>query len=195
MVETLRIHSKLPNSRANGPGVRAVIWLQGCAIGCPACFNPALHKSDGGRQERTDDLFNWLACIKKITGITISGGEPTEQLPGLLSLLKRIKLETNLSILLFSGSPLDRILSLPDGDKLVSLLDVLIDGPFDPKKSNPPGTWPSSANQKIHLLTQRYKTSDFSGLPDSEVIINERGEVMESGMAASTYMTAFRRFT
>ncbi len=180
--KTLIVHSKLSLSRANGPDLRAVVWLQGCSVGCPGCFNPALQKMDGGRQESIDALFRWLIAIKNITGVTISGGEPTDQLPGLLSLVRRIKQETELSILLFSGKTLEQLLSFPDGSALISLLDVLIDGPYDLKKSNAPGMWPSSTNQKIRLLTDRHKKTDFSKLAVCEVVITEHGEVMESGM-------------
>src|SRR3972149_712339 len=41
----LRLHALLPRSRANGPGMRAVIWFQGCTRGCPGCFNPETHAS------------------------------------------------------------------------------------------------------------------------------------------------------
>jgi len=44
----LRVHSMLETSRVNGPGRRAVIWLQGCSLGCKKCWNPATHLSDGG---------------------------------------------------------------------------------------------------------------------------------------------------
>lgn len=91
--------------------------------------------------------------------------------------------KTNLSILLFSGRTIDQITSLLGGDKLISLVDVLIDGLYDVKKANPTGTWPSSSNQKIHFLTNHYSITDFSNLPSYEVLITEDGEVIESGFS------------
>ena len=44
------IHAIEPRSRANGPGVRFVVWLQGCTLGCPGCFNPSTHAAAGGRE-------------------------------------------------------------------------------------------------------------------------------------------------
>lgn len=35
-----RLHAVVPRSAANGPGVRYVVWSQGCALACPGCFNP-----------------------------------------------------------------------------------------------------------------------------------------------------------
>ncbi len=179
---SLRIHSTVEKSRANGPGVRAVVWVQGCPFTCPGCFNPGLKDPKGGNEVTVEDLFQWIRSVKGIEGITISGGEPTEQIPALVALLERVKEETNLSVLLFSGRTLKEILSLPMGDRLVSLLDVLIDGPYDPALANPPGVWPSSSNQQIHLLTSRYAASDFSNLPFQEVVIAADGEIVESGL-------------
>jgi pyruvate-formate lyase-activating enzyme len=45
MDATLRLHQFLPSSHTNGPGLRAVLWVQGCSLGCPRCFNPATHSA------------------------------------------------------------------------------------------------------------------------------------------------------
>ncbi|MFH1562957.1 MAG: 4Fe-4S single cluster domain-containing protein [Nitrospirota bacterium] len=179
--ETLLIHSKLASSRANGPGERAVIWLQGCPFRCAGCFNPELRKPKAGKEIGVNELFEWLSNINGISGLTLSGGEPTEQIPALLPFLKRIREKTTLSVLLFSGRSIEQITSLSGGNKLLSLVDVLIDGRYDPDRANPPGILPSSSNQKIHFLTNRYSMADFSNLPFYEVFISEEGEVIETG--------------
>ena len=101
---------------------------------------------------------------------------------GLLSLLKCIRKGSSLSVLLFSGRYLKEIREIPRGPKILRLADVLVDGPYDPDSAGLPGVWPSSAGQKIHFLTNRYKISDFAELPDCEVVISGKGEVVESGM-------------
>src|SRR5262245_10990749 len=103
MNATLRLHAFIPFSRANGPGTRAVIWSQGCTLNCPGCFNPETHSFKGGEEVSVDDLFRRLASIgERIEGITISGGEPLQQLHPLLAFLRRVRGETNLSVLLFT---------------------------------------------------------------------------------------------
>lgn len=184
MNKTLRINSRLSRSRANGPGLRAVIWFQGCSLGCPRCFNKGLNNPNEGIDIETDELFQWLVSLKGISGITLSGGEPTEQIPALLPFLEKVRNKTRFSMLLFSGRYLGQILSLAGGERLISLLDVLIDGAYNHRQANPPGIWPSSANQKIHFLTSRYTTEDFTNLPCSEVIINDDGNVIKSGIFA-----------
>jgi anaerobic ribonucleoside-triphosphate reductase activating protein len=100
----LRIHHFLPLSYTNGPGARAVIWVQGCSLGCPGCFNPETHPTRGGEQLSIDTLFDRITALgNTIEGITLSGGEPLQQRPAVTHLLRRIRLETPLSTLLFSG--------------------------------------------------------------------------------------------
>jgi anaerobic ribonucleoside-triphosphate reductase activating protein len=50
-----RIHAVLPRSAANGPGLRFVIWSQGCTLACPGCFNPRTHPA-GGEPRTAGDL-------------------------------------------------------------------------------------------------------------------------------------------
>ena len=57
MSTRLRLHAFLPRSRANGPGTRAVIWVQGCSLGCPGCFNPKTHAFSGGEEVPVEELF------------------------------------------------------------------------------------------------------------------------------------------
>ena len=48
-----RLHAVAPRSAANGPGVRYVVWSQGCALRCPGCFNPKTHSGAGAGTVRT----------------------------------------------------------------------------------------------------------------------------------------------
>ena len=52
----IRLHAFESASRANGPGLRAVVWFQGCTLGCPGCFNPGTHNASGGYDSDTDTL-------------------------------------------------------------------------------------------------------------------------------------------
>ena len=103
-MESIRIHQKISGSRANGPGNRAVIWVQGCSLNCPGCFNPKTHEEESGEILSVEDLFNWILSLdERIEGITISGGEPLQQLKPILTLLQRVKSETTLTTFMFSG--------------------------------------------------------------------------------------------
>jgi anaerobic ribonucleoside-triphosphate reductase activating protein len=181
---------KLARSASNGPGTRAVIWVQGCSLDCPACYNPGLRPLHDGEEVSTTELASWAQSLSGIEGISISGGEPTDQLPGILELLDNLRgCRSGLSVLLFSGRSLEQILDLEDGKRLIAGLDVLVDGPYDHLKANPAGVWPSSSNQRIHLLTGRYQMADFKSIPEAEVQIAPDGTVCMTGLGGFTILT------
>jgi len=100
----LRIHQFLPVSYANGPGCRAVLWVQGCPLHCPGCFNPNTHAFGQGQWVRVDELAARISALGPgLEGISISGGEPLMQAPALVELLRHIKRHTLLSVILFTG--------------------------------------------------------------------------------------------
>ena len=51
---TLRVHAQMESSQVNGPGRRAVIWVQGCSLGCTGCFNKRSHSTAGGHEVKCD---------------------------------------------------------------------------------------------------------------------------------------------
>ncbi|MFH1265139.1 MAG: 4Fe-4S single cluster domain-containing protein, partial [Planctomycetota bacterium] len=81
----IRLHAFEPASRANGPGLRAVVWFQGCTLRCPGCFNPGTHNPLSGHESDTATLAaEILAIRRKIEGVSVSGGEPFQQPEALL---------------------------------------------------------------------------------------------------------------
>lgn len=182
MENSLRIHHFEPLSYSNGPGRRAVLWLQGCTLSCSGCFNPSTHTISGGKPVLISDLLNKIFRIHpKIEGLTISGGEPLQQLKPLLSFLTQIRNETGLSIILFSGFTFEEIGAMPQLDQLVYLVDVLIAGRYDHTvPSNNP--WIGSGNKTIHFFSSRYSMDDLQRVPSAEIIIQPNGEIISSGI-------------
>ena len=76
----MRVHAKIERSTANGPGARAVVFLQGCSLACPGCQNPETHHPNRGEFMTSVELAYWILTRPGITGVTFSGGEPLEQL-------------------------------------------------------------------------------------------------------------------
>lgn len=182
MIEHIKLHHFLPTSRANGPGLRAVVWLQGCTLGCPGCFNPQTHSHLDGYWISIDQLFSQnIALQSQIEGITFSGGEPLQQMRPLLKLLQRLRNETALSILLFSGYTLNEIERMPTGKQLLGLVDVLIAGRYVQDQPGSGGLI-ASGNQQIYTLSQRYSTKDLEQTPSTEVILTPDGEILLSGI-------------
>jgi anaerobic ribonucleoside-triphosphate reductase activating protein len=184
----LRINYFLPLSHANGPGARAVIWVQGCTLGCPGCFNPQTHPPDGGELVPVDGLFERIAALgDTIEGISVSGGEPLQQPRPLLALLRRVRRETPLSVLVFTGYAWEEIQRIPAAGALLACVDMLIAGRYDDSQrlalENVEERFlRSSANQTVHLLTGRYRMDDLRSVPAAEAIVTVEGEVLVSGV-------------
>jgi anaerobic ribonucleoside-triphosphate reductase activating protein len=182
VLRRLRINGFLPRSRANGPGLRAVLWVQGCSLACPGCFNPETHSFTGGHFVSPDDLFRRIASLEgSIEGITISGGEPLQQRRPLLALLRRLRRETALSVLVFTGFTWDEVRGLPDADALLACIDVLIAGRYDGTQHLARGLR-GSANKTVHFLTNRYTPDDLETVPPAEVFITPGGAIQLTGI-------------
>ena len=175
----VRLHAVEPRSRANGPGTRFVVWLQGCTLGCPGCFNPTTHEA-GGREVSIGELAVQLAATAGIEGLTLSGGEPLQQPEAALALLLAAR-GLGLSTLVFSGYTLDEIRALPGGPEVLAQIDVLVDGRYVSGERFATGLR-GSANQRIRLLTARYSLADVEATPVAEIRIGPTGEVVLTGV-------------
>ena len=184
-----RIHAVEPRSRANGPGVRFVVWFQGCTLGCPGCFNPATHAvapgpgSPGSPKETPiAELAAAMAaaCASGATGLSLSGGEPLQQPEAARALLDAAR-ALGLSTLAFSGYTIDEIRGLPGGPDVLARLDVLIDGRYVAGERLATGLR-GSANQRIHLLTDRHSLAEIEATPVAEIRIGPTGEVILTGV-------------
>jgi anaerobic ribonucleoside-triphosphate reductase activating protein len=178
----LRLHHFEPSSTSNGPGHRAVVWVQGCTLGCPGCFNPLTHSRQAGEIVDTTKLGDEILHIgPAIEGITISGGEPLQQTSAVVDLLTNLKKRSQLSVVLFTGFTWEEIQHMPAAQPLLALVDVFIAGRFQMDKRIAHSLIGSS-NKTMHFLTQRYNQRDFSVVPEAEIFIDANGEVELSGI-------------
>jgi len=187
--DSLNVHAMLPRSRANGPGHRFVLWLQGCSLGCPGCFNPDTHSVEPRLVLPVDEVVRRITGERGIDGVTVSGGEPFQQPHGLLGLLRLLRPSrsprgvpgsTSLSVLVFSGYAIEEILAQALGPEILERVDVLIDGRYVEERRID-GHLRGSANQRAHFLTDRYRPGDLVGLPRAEVVVDAAGGVVGTG--------------
>jgi anaerobic ribonucleoside-triphosphate reductase activating protein len=177
----LRLHAFEPRSAANGPGLRAVLWVQGCTLGCAGCFNPETHPR-GGDDVSVAELFGRILALgEAIKGVTVSGGEPLQQRRAILTLLARVRAETSLSTIVFTGYAWPELASMPDLAALRHCVDVLIAGRYDATRRVARGLLGSS-NKTVHLFSDRYTLDDLDTVPDAELIIRPDGGLVISGI-------------
>lgn len=178
----LRLHAFEPQSAANGPGIRAVLWVQGCTLGCPGCFNPETHPRRGGDEISVDELFGRIRALgDRIEGVTVSGGEPLQQRRAVLALLTRLRAETPLSTIVLTGYTWPEVTRMPDLAALQCCVDVLIAGRYDATQRAAHGLRGSS-NKTIHLFSNRYTLHDLDTVPHAEIIIRPNGELTITGI-------------
>ena len=117
------------DSFVDGPGIRMVLWTQGCPHHCEGCHNPQTHDPQKGTKFSIDALISQIQNEPLQSGLTLSGGEPFLQSEELIPIVKAAKAK-GLSLWAYSGYTFEELLQDEKKRKLLELLDVLVDGRF-----------------------------------------------------------------
>ncbi|MBY0375933.1 MAG: radical SAM protein [Bryobacteraceae bacterium] len=183
------VHARTDASNVNGPGRRAVVFVQGCRLGCQGCWNPRTHALAGDKRG-VDELARWIVHCREssgISGLTFSGGEPMHQAPELLALAQKVRAAIpDLSFGMFSGYSERELddgsywtLAETDADLRRSVwqelrlhLDFAVLGRYnDQQRTAEPLR--TSRNQVLRHYSPRYTEADF-GPPEIEVTIESQ---------------------
>lgn len=171
-----------------GPGQRIGIWFQGCSIRCPGCISADTWSQKTADMTVTELLERIGPQLNHADGVTISGGEPFEQFPALLDLLRSIRprLQHRKDILVYSGLTMAELQSRIRA--LGGLVDALITGPYVSEAGQ---TRPlmGSDNQELHLLTElgRANFADYLRLRNStddrfDLLVDDDGTAWMAGI-------------
>ena len=148
----LRIAGILNDSIVDGPGLRFVVFAQGCTFNCPGCHNLETHPLDGGRGVYLDDILRDINKNPLLDGLTISGGEPFIQAEVFAILAEKVKAQ-GLNVWVYSGYTLEELLSGMDKNpawkSLLDKADVLVDGRFILAERTLDEAFKGSRNQRI----------------------------------------------
>lgn len=148
----IRIAGTVEDSIVDGPGLRFVVFVQGCPHRCEGCHNPETHDFSGGRLTDTDALFEQCMENPLCGGVTFSGGEPFCQPEALFQLGSRFKAEGK-HLMCYSGWTFEELLKKAETDKstkkLLEILDILVDGRFDISRRSLSLKYRGSSNQRL----------------------------------------------
>ncbi len=148
----LRISGIVRESVVDGPGIRFVVFTQGCPHHCPGCHNPATHPFEGGKLVETSQILTEVDKNPLLKGVTLSGGEPFCQ-PGPLAELAREAHRRGLDVITYSGYTLEQLLEKEQEEPAVGELlretDVLVDGRFLEAEKSLLLKFRGSKNQRI----------------------------------------------
>lgn len=158
MVDTFRIHNVAYRTKVLGPGERTAIWFQGCNRRCKGCMSDSSRPLNGGKLASISKLCDVIFSQTGIEGVTISGGEPFLQPEALYSLLKRIRNNSSLGVIVYTGFTLEQLKDLGNSwvNKILNgYVDLLIDGEYV-DELNDGKSLKGSSNQRVLFLTDRY---------------------------------------
>ena len=136
------------DSVVDGPGLRTVIWTQGCIHNCEQCHNPETHDFNGGQLVPVG--FVTYEVLKRKQNITFSGGDPFLQPKQCASIASCAK-HNGLNVWAYSGFTYEQLVSFnnPDIDNFLDNIDVLVDGKFDIKQKSLDCQYRGSTNQRL----------------------------------------------
>lgn len=146
----LRVSGIVDESIVDGPGLRYVVFTQGCPHHCKGCHNPQTHSFEGGFLLSAEAALGQLQENPLLSGITLSGGEPFEQAEALCALAEGAK-ALGKNVMTYTGYVFEDLLARNDSwtDRLLDLTDTLVDGPYKEELRDLELQFRGSANQRL----------------------------------------------
>lgn len=141
------------DSIVDGPGLRAVLWTQGCIHNCKGCHNSKTHDLLSGFEVDTSTIFKEIEKLKLHRGVTLSGGEPFLQSEALAEVAKTCK-DNDLDVWVYTGYTFEELTDKKNPSyfnnlNLLRNIDVLVDGRFIEAKRDISLKFRGSSNQRI----------------------------------------------
>lgn len=148
----IKLSGEIKESIVDGPGIRYVVFTQGCHHNCKGCHNPETHDITGGYLKEINEIIEEFKKYPYMSGLTLSGGEPFLQKSAILNLIIEFKkLYPNKNIIIYTGYTFEHLISENNEETLNILknIDYLIDGPFILEKRDISLKFKGSSNQRI----------------------------------------------
>ncbi len=159
------------DSIVDGPGLRTVIWTQGCAHHCPECQNPQTWDFEGGGLVPVSEVLKAIDELEEQTGITFSGGDPMYQPDACTEIAKYCK-KLGYNIWVYTGFTYEELLKLsekkPIYKEFLKYIDVLVDGPFLIKERDLSLLFRGSRNQRLIDIPKTRKAKKIVLFDESE---------------------------
>ena len=168
---TIRMAGVVRESIVDGPGLRMAVFCQGCPHGCPGCHNQETHDFAGGYDCEIEKIVQAVKADPLLDGVTFSGGEPFCQPEAFFNLALALKeLRPDLNLMAYSGYTYEELTAMhSEGvDRLLAIIDYLVDGPF--------------------ILAERDLTLLFRGSANQRIIDMDRTRAEGSVVLAEKYM-------
>lgn len=160
----IRIAGIIKESIVDGPGIRLVVFAQGCNHKCPGCQNPHTHSFEGGTQTTIKEILESVKDNPMLDGVTLSGGEPFEQAEAFAELASQIH-QMGMDVVTYTGYTYEQIVDGMEKRKgwarLLNESDMLVDGKFEQTKKNLLLKFRGSENQRIIDIRKSLRNDDL----------------------------------
>lgn len=154
----IRVAGIIPDSVVDGPGIRYVIFTQGCTHHCGGCHNQKTWDPNGGEEKRIKDIIRDIKKHRFIQGITLSGGDPFFQAEKCAYLASEVKKKYGLNVVTYTGYLFEELIEMNNEgiQNLLKVTDLLIDGPFREDEKDLNIAFRGSKNQRIIDMKKSY---------------------------------------
>ena len=155
----IRLSGIEKESIVDGPGLRYVLFSQGCIHMCPGCHNPQTHGFTGGELYEVEDLVREILENPLLSGVTFSGGDPFNQAEA-FSFVARLLKEKGMNIWSYTGYTIEELRNAKDPFQkdLLEQVDVLVEGRFVQSLRTLSKPFAGSSNQRV--IDLRKSTAD-----------------------------------
>lgn len=160
MSNMIRLASVTAHSSVDGPGLRTVVWFQGCPHHCVGCHNPETQSVDNGYCVTMDELILKIESLHNMK-ITLSGGDPFLQALPLLELVERLE-SLGYNIWCYTGYTFEECLNHPVFKACLRHMDMLVDGRFILDQMDHTLMFRGSKNQQIIDLKQYFELNTIN---------------------------------
>lgn len=157
--ETLNVAMIYNESYVDGDGIRYAIYVQGCAHGCLGCHNQETWPFTPKNIIKIDEIIEQIVGNPYLDGITISGGDPFYQPIGVNTLITKLKQRlidmnrdlSEFTIWCYTGYTIDELITsgTPEQKRLLSNIDILVDGPYKQSERDLTLEFRGSKNQRV----------------------------------------------
>ena len=191
----MRIERAVNYIETLGPGRRLAVWVNGCSRACPGCVSERLQKVDEATETDIEEYFFGYR-LDACDGVTVSGGEPFEQIPELLHLVDYFLSRGVRDILVYTGYTLKELREKNDPQvrEILRKIAALIDGPYVAALDSGKGNLMGSTNQCLHIFAEEFRAA-YEGYMREERRMQEMplpGALLAVGIPDTAYIKAFR---
>lgn len=183
----IQIGHTLDCSEIYGPGLRAVLWVQGCSLACEGCWNTQYWSPSAGDTSTTEEIIEQWKKTPGLEGITLLGGEPLQQAEAALVLIQGAQI-LGLSVFLYTGYEPEEFTAVMQA--CFDMSDIVVTGRYVHALRNTNLRWRGSANQVVHFPTPRYQSLQFEEQHEVEVHLSSDGELAVYGYATDEFLAS-----